>query len=108
MAAPIPQEIVNPLPGSATTLEVATPGQAPDFKKVPLPDRIDFRPEDQSATLQSFDAAADYVVKTGFGGQLTFTSAAPDSDEAVALLLEAGEELGDDAILFYRIKYPDG
>ncbi len=109
MAAPVPNTITNPMPGSATTLEVALPaGEAASFKTVPLPDRIDFRPEDQTATLQSFDAAADYVVKTGFGGQLTFTSAAPDTDDAVEMLLDAGEDTGDDAVLFYRIKFPDG
>lgn len=110
MSLPVPEQIQNPKPGSATILEVATPADptSVQWKRVPLPDTINFQPEDQTATLQSFDAAADYVVKTGFGGTLTFTTAAPVTDEAVKLLLEAGESLLDQAILFYRIKYPDG
>lgn len=108
MAAPIPQQIENPLPASQTVLEIAEPGETPSWLKIPLMDEVEFTPDDQTDTLQTFEDAFDYVVKTGFGGTLNFTTAGRIEDPVVELLHEAGHGLADNAVLFYRIKFPDG
>lgn len=109
MALPDPAQISNPLPGTSTTLEVAVPvASAPVWQAVALTSDVDVQPNDTTATFSALQDAWDYVVKTGMGGTLTFKTAARDDDPAQAILLAAGDGLGDDAVLFYRVGYPDG
>lgn len=110
MAGPVPEQITNPLPASQTEFEVALPAEEASVQwlKVPLMDEVEFSPDDQTETLQTFEDAYDYVVKTGFGGQLNFTTAGRISDPVVKMLHEAGHAVSDESVLFYRIQYPDG
>ncbi|HET7558356.1 MAG TPA: hypothetical protein VFK80_00225 [Limnochordia bacterium] len=109
MPVPVPSQVTNPQPGTTETLEVATPGASPTFQTVALADQIEFAPSDNIENFQPFNAdGANMNVKTGRHFTLNVTSAAADDDAAMALLIAAGEAIGDSAVLFFRIKHADG
>lgn len=113
MANPLPDLGVKPTPASQTKFWIAEVPENPaameeeDWLKIPLMDEVEFTPEDSTDTLQAFEEMYDYVVRTGMGGTLNFTTAGAAGDGSVKLLHEKTYSTDSDTVFAYRIQFPD-